>query len=111
MATDDTDGKDEPDTVTYQFEMDRDEWREWSNTVPRETALADRLRDLIRGDVRAATRSHDDMEARSVQLLAGRIRIRSTQALGAVRDDDDLDREKAVEELEEVIELANALEE
>ncbi|MDS0284770.1 hypothetical protein [Haloarcula onubensis] len=36
--------------VTYQFEIDKDEWDEWKNTVPRTKALDERIRELIRAD-------------------------------------------------------------
>lgn len=100
---------DPDDPVTYQFEIDREEWEQWSNTVPRQTPLSARLRDLIRQDARSAARAdRGDVSDKSVSLLASRIRIRATQALGAVRDGDD--REKAIEELQDILELAQALE-
>jgi hypothetical protein len=39
-----------PDVVTYQFEIDTDEWEHWKKTVPRTKALDERLRELIRAD-------------------------------------------------------------
>lgn len=39
---------DDEDTITYQFEMAREEWRAWADTVPDGEALDERLRTLIR---------------------------------------------------------------
>lgn len=36
--------------VTYQFEVDEEEWDAWKNTVPRTKALDERIRELIRAD-------------------------------------------------------------
>lgn len=36
--------------VTYQFEIDDDEWTAWKETVPRSKSLDTRLRELIRAD-------------------------------------------------------------
>jgi hypothetical protein len=36
--------------VTYQFEIDTDEWETWKKTVPRTKALDERLRELIHAD-------------------------------------------------------------
>lgn len=112
MADASSAGLDPEDSIHYNFAVDSDEWTAWTETVPRSTALDDRLRDLIREDTRAAQRVGDggDMETASVGLLAQRIRIRAMQALGAVRDGDDIDRETAVDELEDVIDLADTLE-
>lgn len=104
------DAADGDDTITYQFDMPTDEWREWTNTIPRNTPIDVRLQDLIRQDASAVAQAQNgDTEAASIELLASRIRIRATQALGAVRGED-VDRETAVEQLEEVTDLASALE-
>jgi hypothetical protein len=36
--------------VTYQFEIDDDDWADWKDTVPRSKALDVRLRELIQAD-------------------------------------------------------------
>jgi hypothetical protein len=98
----------EDDTVSFHFEMDRSDWRDWTETVPRSQALAGRLRELIRQDRRAAARAADgDVSPESVHLMAQRVRIRATQALGAVRDGDD---EKAKDQLQQITDLTEAME-
>lgn len=39
-----------PRVVTYQFEIDDDDWAAWKDTVPRSKALDERLRELIAAD-------------------------------------------------------------
>lgn len=98
----------EADTVSYQFEMNRKDWRDWTQTVPRREPLAARLRELIRQDRRAAARADaGEIEQKTVSLVLQRIRIRARGALGAVRDGDD---EDAAERLEELIELTEGME-
>jgi hypothetical protein len=36
--------------VTYQFEIDDDDWQDWKETVPRTKSLDERLRELIEAD-------------------------------------------------------------
>lgn len=38
-------------TKAYTFVVDEELWREWTNTFPREKAIDERLRELIREDV------------------------------------------------------------
>jgi len=39
-----------PVVVTYQFQVEDDEWKEWKDTVPRSKSLDTRLRELIKAD-------------------------------------------------------------
>jgi len=98
------------ETVTYQFEMDADAWREWVETIPRSQPIHGRLAALIEQDYRAATRETEDggMDDKMLGVFATRIRIRAMHALSAIRDDDDL--EEAVSQLEELIDIADVLE-
>lgn len=99
------------ETIPYQFDPPAETWRAWTDTIPRSTPVYRRLIQLIEQDLRATQRDGtSEMEAASVSVLASRIRIRSMQALGAVRDGEEVDTETAIEQLEEVIELANTLE-
>jgi hypothetical protein len=36
--------------VTYQFQVEQEQWDEWKNTVPRTKSLDERLRELIKAD-------------------------------------------------------------
>jgi len=36
--------------VTYQFEVDDDEWQQWKRTVPRDKSLDTRIRELLKAD-------------------------------------------------------------
>lgn len=36
--------------VRYQFQIDRETWDEWKNTVPRDKSLEDRIVELIEAD-------------------------------------------------------------
>jgi hypothetical protein len=45
-----TDREEAENMVTYQFEVDRDEWEDWKDTVPRSKSLDERLRELIQAD-------------------------------------------------------------
>jgi len=99
------------EAITYQFEMDSDEWREWTDTIPRSQPLDGRLTELIRQDTQAVAQAErGDVDTANIEMLATRIRIRATQALGAARGDD-VDAETAREELQTIIDLATALEE
>jgi len=100
--------------VQKTFYANRDVYEEWVDTVPRSQSVDEQIQTLIMDDLRSAKRARNgDIEDASVQLLASRIRIRSMQALGSIRPDDEdseIDTETAIEELREVIELADALE-
>ena len=99
------------ETVTYQFSMGRETWRDWSNTVPRQTSLESRITTLIEQDLRAAQRdaSSTDTSAKTVSLMSSRVRIRAINALGELRDDGDEDTEDAIKHLEEIIDIADAM--
>lgn len=98
-------------TVKYQFSMDRETWREWANGIPRSQSLERQIQALIEQDLKARKRaaSGGEIETETVGLLATRIRIRSMQAIGGVRDGDEDGLEKALSELEDIVDLANAL--
>jgi len=111
-ALDDAPAEDaaDPETVTYQFDVPETDWREWTNTVPRETPLHARLHDLIRQDTESVQAADlDDEQRQHVRLVGQRVAIRSRQALQAIRGDD-VDQETALDELETVIDLAEKLE-
>jgi len=96
-------------TVSYQFEVDRETWHEWSETVPRRTALHTRLRTLIDQDLRAARRDDDRGEDATVDLLASRVRIRAMHINEAISGDE-VDIETAAAHLDELLDIADALE-
>lgn len=79
---------DVPDRVTYQFDIDGDVWTEWKRSVPRDVALHEALRTLIRH----ATRDESDIEEQ-YRLSAIRIRrhaIRLNQQIAKRDDADDM---------------------
>lgn len=41
--------------VTYQFQIERDEWEAWKRTIPRRKSLEKRLNELIREDMERDT--------------------------------------------------------
>ena len=47
-GNDGDDGDDEPDLVNYRGKIDREEWREFKNNVPRTIRLEDKLNEMIR---------------------------------------------------------------
>jgi len=98
------------DDVTYQFSMDRETWTEWTDTLPRSQHIDAHLRTLIEQDLRAATRSDDanDIEGKTLDVFATRIRIRTMHAIGALRDDDP-DVAAALDQLEELSDMADIL--
>ena len=107
-----SDDSDDADTVPYQFETPREVWRQWTNTLPRSQNIDDRLITLIEHDYRSATRdaNDDSMNDKTLGIFATRIRIRAMQALGAIRDGDDIDTDTAESQLEELIDMADVLE-
>lgn len=50
MATNDTDDADE-NTLEYQFDIDRQLWEDWADTVPRSTNLDEALIELVEQDL------------------------------------------------------------
>jgi predicted RNase H-like HicB family nuclease len=106
------DGADQDgETVAYQFEMAESAWRAWVDTIPRSQPIHARLTTLIEQDYRTAM--HDDengeeLNDKTMGVFATRIRIRAMQAIGALRDDDDPD--EAIEQLEEIMDMADLLE-
>lgn len=44
------DGREDADTVTYQFEMREDDWREWVDQIPRDEPISERLKTVIEAD-------------------------------------------------------------
>jgi len=106
MTDADADSGDGP--ITYQFEVDRDIWRAWRETVPRRTALHTRLRTLIEQDLRAARRDDDRGEDATIDLLASRVRIRAMHIREAIEGETDI--ETATDHLDELQDIADALE-
>jgi hypothetical protein len=111
MADAATEDGDTDDPITYQFQMDREQWRKWTNTIPRNHPIDGRLQTLIEQDLRSAAREGDQddpINEKTLNIFATRIRIRAMQALGAVRDDEN--PEQAIDQLEELIDIADVLE-
>lgn len=97
---------DADDRVTYQFATDRETWRAWADSVPRSLNLDDRLVELIEQDTHAAEGEWEDMEQRSAELLARRIKHRAKTAEQAL----DEDSEKVADELAEIVRIARQFE-
>jgi hypothetical protein len=91
--------------VTYQFSMDREDWREWTDTLPRSIDIPDRLAELIRQDT--VVPDDADIERASVDVIASRIRIRTMQAASALNEGD---TDTVEAQLDDIAELADALE-
>lgn len=51
--------------VTYQFEVEDEEWNAWKETVPRSKSLDKRLRELIRADTDGRVNERGDQQASS----------------------------------------------
>lgn len=98
-----------PEKRTFNLHTETDLWDDWKATVPRDVALGTRIRSLIRQDLRAARRdaSGTGSEQATVDMLASRVRIRAMQAENALKEND---TESAREQIEEIFELADALE-
>jgi hypothetical protein len=96
------------DALNYNFYVERDDWTAWAATVPRQTALHERLATLIEQDCRATRAGgYDDMEERTARLLASRIAQRAENAIAAL---DDADEERARDELQSIREIAQQFE-
>lgn len=86
--------------------VDGELWQEWTDSVPRSVALSDRLAEVIRADLLAGRRGgYGDMEERTARLMADRIKHR-TQSAKAALERDGVECEKAADNLEKVIEIA-----
>lgn len=97
-ATHDSD--DTPDQITYQFTIDGDLWTEWKRSVPRDVALHEEIRTLIR----SATYDEKDI-TEQYRLSAIRIRrhaIRLNQEI-AKRDD----AENMTDDINAIVQLIN----
>lgn len=106
--TGETDNEGE-DSITYQFEMRREDWREWTESIPRSVALSDRLRTIITADAKVRQRDgYNEMEERTARLLATRIRHRGRTALQALERGD---TEKVREEIKQMREIAELFDE
>lgn len=95
------------DPITYQFSMEREEWREWTETIPRNDALHERLKELIRIDTALAVEDFDVAKLRLVDLKSERVREKARQGQNAIQQ-----REKphqAVEKLRDIEEIADSL--
>lgn len=101
------------DTVSYSWTgIDKDLWRSWTNTIPRNQPIHARLETLIEHDLQSAQRdaTEDPINEKTLGIFATRIRIRAMQATGAIRDGDDIDADTALEQLNEITEMADVLE-
>ena len=105
----DTDADTNDETITYLLEVEKGTWRPWSNTVPRQTSLNTRLETLIEEDLKASRLDGtEDVSTKTVSVMATRLRIRARSAIGSIRDDDK--PEEAIDQLEDIIKIADALE-
>jgi len=96
------------DPVTYQFEIERETWYDWTDTLPRRQRIDKRLEQLIEGDLRAARRDESQaINEKTARIFAQRIRSRCLHAKAALRDDDDHDA--VVDQLEELVDIADTL--
>jgi len=95
------------ETITYQFEMDREAWREWTDNVPRSTPIHDRLRTLIELDTAVALETFDVARCRLVDMKADRITEKARQGQNAIRKREK--PEQAVEKLAGIEEIAGSL--
>lgn len=82
--------------VTYQFEIDRETWNDWKDTVPRSKSLDERLIELIEADAEgrvreptepAPTEPADDLEGHldDVDFPATVDRAEAIEAIRAAR--------------------------
>lgn len=92
------------DTTTYQFDIDRDTWREWADTVPRSVPLYARLRTLIEMDTHRED-IEDVTTTRLVTMQYNRIQQRCETATEALERGD---ADKVREELAAIAEVADA---
>lgn len=49
----------DPETTSYQFEVDKSLWSDWKNSVPRTKPLDQRIRELIKADREGRIRDAD----------------------------------------------------
>jgi hypothetical protein len=106
MGDDSDTDPDAEDRITYQFQMERDEWRRWTATVPRHIPLSDRLRALIRTDADAGAREIDSDDRRMIELLGSRIAQRAANARDGL-DAEEYDRVAA--ELDKLAQIGEQL--
>jgi len=106
MGNDRDTDPDAEDRITYQFEMERDEWRRWTGTVPRHIPLSDRLRELIRTDADVGAREIDPDDRRMIELLGSRIAQRADNARDGIAAGE---YERAEEELEKLRQIGEQL--
>jgi len=100
LQTRDETGDDAPDQITYQFTVDGELWTEWKRSVPRDVALHEEIRTLIR----SATHDEKTIEEQ-YRLSAIRIRrhaIRLNQQI-AKRDD----TEDMTDDINAIVQLIN----
>lgn len=95
------------DTVPRVVEVDRETWDDWLSTIPQTERVDERVTELIERDCRAHRRDSADMEQATARVIAQRLRIRATQARGKLRDDSDVDA--AMDILDEIVDLAETL--
>lgn len=100
--------------VEYHFYIDKTDWTDWKQTLDRDTALHDRLGDLIRADTRADGEAieqalqdvpdlDDEETSNLLRLKLGRVHARASVAADRIRDDN---AEQALVTIDKVIELS-----
>jgi hypothetical protein len=93
------------DTVTYLLETNREDWRAWTDTLPRSLHIDDRLAMLIKQDT-TTDRDTDELD-KDASVLALRIRHKTRAALSSMGEEPDL--ETARENIKEIQEIADVL--
>jgi len=96
----------EPETVTYQFEIDADVWDAWKREIPREKSLADRLCELIALDRDLAA---DDFDSVTLRLVDQKIDRAGTLAHNAAGDIEEGADARAIDKCERIQDLAATL--
>lgn len=104
----------EEGTVTYQCKFPAPVWADWRETVPRSMRLSDRLRTLVKQDLRAAT-AHDDTEAATIEVIRTRVHMRAIQATATLREAEPEEYPDAIaearEHMESIIDLTELVDE
>ena len=77
------------ESVTYQLDVPGDTWRDWKDTVPRSTTLADALVSLMQAEAHGEI--DDDTNDRLALIRIRKLAMRASQQVG---DDPDAAREE-----------------
>lgn len=102
------------DYVSFNFYVEREDWQDWKEQVPREKALHDRLSELIQADAAADGElvertladapEIDDMQTLNLlRLKLGRCHARATVASDRLRDDN---VQQALVTVDKIIDIA-----